>query len=607
MSKLFTALLNHRLSSFLEVNNLLGEEQAGFRSGYATTDHSLALHFIIEHLLTKRGRLYCAFVDYQKAFDTVDRKHLWSKLVTTGVTGKILTVIQNLYYQAKSCVRHNKELSEIFPCNIGVRQGENLSPLLFSIYLNDLNSLLSDRCNGTKVGGHEAGLDEYLNLFTLLYADDTILLSESEKDLQTALDNLSTYCTQWKLTVNTSKTKEVIFSRGKVRNIPKWQFGPDEIETRYEYTYLGTSFNYNGTFNRAMAKQVTQAKRALYGLIPKFRKLNLPIDIQCHLIDSCIVPILLYGSEVWGFANIKQIEVFHNQTCKQILGLHKRSSNIMAQGELGRFNMMHYVTQRVLNFWAHTVNGKQCKISSLLYRMLKVAHDQGTHTSKWMTFVQDNLNKAGLGYLWNQEQFNTNWFKHRISQVSSDTNKQDWRSAVDQSGQCQTYKQIKTNLEIEPYLTLLTKKKALSLRKFRTGNHYLPITFGRYTGVNREDRLCNLCIAEKIGDEYHYLFECTFFSAKRPKYVNETVLQAQPHLKMKKLFSTTNADTLNNLAVFVCHIMEECKAQSRYLVLSLSTHCHMSHSKLLATHVSSLLAVCFPFISYPLLAPQRAT
>ena len=127
-------------------------------------------------------------MDYQKAFDTVDRKHLWSKLVTTGVTGKILTVIQNLYYQAKSCVGHNKELSEIFPCNIGLRQRENLSSLLFSIYLNDLNSFLSDRCNGTKVGGQEAGLNEYLNLFTLLYADDTILLSESEKDLKSALD-----------------------------------------------------------------------------------------------------------------------------------------------------------------------------------------------------------------------------------------------------------------------------------------------------------------------------------------------------------------------------------------------------------------------------------
>ena len=73
---------------------------------------------------------------------------------------------------------------------------------------------------------------------------------------------------------------------------------------------------------------------------------------------------------------------------------------------------LHFIIEHLLTKRGR-VNGKQCKISSMLYRMLKVADDQGTHTSKWMTFVQDNLNKAGLGYLWNQEQFNPNWFKHR--------------------------------------------------------------------------------------------------------------------------------------------------------------------------------------------------
>ena len=123
------------------------------------------------------------------------------------------------------------------------------------------------------------------------------------------------YCDKWKLTVNTSKTKVVVFSRGKVRNIPKWRFGPEEVETTPEYTYLGIKFNYNGSFEKAMSKQVNQAKRALYSLVSKFRKLNLPYDIQCHLIDSCIIPILLYGSEVWGSSNLKQIETCHNQTC----------------------------------------------------------------------------------------------------------------------------------------------------------------------------------------------------------------------------------------------------------------------------------------------------
>ena len=115
---------------------------------------------------------------------------------------------------------------------------------------------------------------------------------------------------------------------GKVTNIPKWRFGSDEVETTTEYTYLGFKFNCNSSFEKAMSKQVNQAKRALYSLVSKFRKLNLPYDIQCHLIDSCIIPILLYGSEVWGSSDVKQIEACHNQTCKLMLHLHECSANL---------------------------------------------------------------------------------------------------------------------------------------------------------------------------------------------------------------------------------------------------------------------------------------
>ena len=157
---------------------------------------------------------------------------------------------------------------------------------------------------------------------------------------------------------------------------------PTTFHIHCEYTYLGIKFNYNGSFEKAMSKQVNQAKRALYSLVSKFRKLNLPYDIQCHLIDSCIIPILLYGSEVWGSSNLKQIETCHNQTCKLMLHLHKRSANCMALGELGRFNMENLIKQRMLNFWANLVNGKQSKISYQIYRMVRILYGQGTYKSK---------------------------------------------------------------------------------------------------------------------------------------------------------------------------------------------------------------------------------
>ena len=82
LGKLFTALINERLTNFVNENNIIGEEQAGFRSGYSTHDHIFALHSIIDLYLNKfnrKKRLYCAFIDYRKAFDLVDRASLWSK------------------------------------------------------------------------------------------------------------------------------------------------------------------------------------------------------------------------------------------------------------------------------------------------------------------------------------------------------------------------------------------------------------------------------------------------------------------------------------------------------------------------------------------------
>ena len=104
LGKLFTSCLNNRLSNYIEALGILGEDQAGFRSGYSTLDHIFVLHSVIDLYLFKKKRLYCAFVDYRKAFDLVDRCSLWQKLIANGINGKIVTVLYNLYSHAKSSV-----------------------------------------------------------------------------------------------------------------------------------------------------------------------------------------------------------------------------------------------------------------------------------------------------------------------------------------------------------------------------------------------------------------------------------------------------------------------------------------------------------------------
>ena len=91
----------------------------------------------LEYHKSKKRKMYCCFIDFTKAFDNVWRIGLWQKLLKEGIHGKILNVIKNMYAEIKSCILLNGVKSEYFNCKKGVRQGENLSPLLFTLYLND--------------------------------------------------------------------------------------------------------------------------------------------------------------------------------------------------------------------------------------------------------------------------------------------------------------------------------------------------------------------------------------------------------------------------------------------------------------------------------------
>ena len=96
----------------------------------------------------------------------------------------------------------------------------------------------------------ENELETFMKLYVLLYADDIVVLAESANELQLALNKLNEYCQKWSLSVNVTKTKIVIFSRGKVRKYPRFTLGCNEIEVKDDYVYLGVTFNYNGSFKK---------------------------------------------------------------------------------------------------------------------------------------------------------------------------------------------------------------------------------------------------------------------------------------------------------------------------------------------------------------------
>ena len=139
-------------------------------------------------------KLYCAFIDYKKAFDSVNRVYLWQKLMNNNIDVKVFRIIHNLYANAKSCGRIGNSKSTSFSSNIGVRQDKNLSPVLFSLFLNDLTEFIYHAYDGlnavsdmSKIILNNDEIEVNFKLYVFLYADDTVILAESAVELQSAL------------------------------------------------------------------------------------------------------------------------------------------------------------------------------------------------------------------------------------------------------------------------------------------------------------------------------------------------------------------------------------------------------------------------------------
>ena len=211
LGKLFTSVINNRLNKFAEETKLINENQTGFRKNYSTLDHIFLLKNLIDLCVKNDNqKLYCAFIDYKKAFDTVWRSALWHKMVKSGITGKLYNVIVNMYSNIKSCISHNGTLSDYFVSLNGVRQGENLSPFLFALFINDIEGFLTQNgCDPIQVTG--ADIHTYLKLLVIMYADDTVLFANTKENLQKCLNGLKLYCDKWKLQINADKTKGLSF------------------------------------------------------------------------------------------------------------------------------------------------------------------------------------------------------------------------------------------------------------------------------------------------------------------------------------------------------------------------------------------------------------
>lgn len=554
MGKLFTSILNLRLNCFLDNYGILSENQAGFRKSYSTLDHIFTLNSLCEILRHSKQKLYCIFIDFSKAFDSISRVNLWQKLLNTNpvIDGKFLRVINNMYNNIKSCVSKENEVSSFFSCDIGVRQGENLSPVLFSLYLNDLEQYLESLNNegGIKLETiNDNGIQTFMKILVLLYADDTILISDNPEKLQNTLNDFVNYCKQWGLNINKSKTKALTFGSRSL-NPAHFTIDGSAIENVACYKYLGLMFSKTGSFLTARKQLAEQANKALHFLYQRISNLDLPIDLILKLFDNTIIPILTYSSEIWGYEDNKILERVHCEFLRKISHLKKSTPLYMLYAEFGRHPIDITIKTRMIGFWNRLITGKQSKLSYKIYKyMLSIPNFE----SNWIKKVKNILMQVGRYDLWlNQNNISSITLKNQVKQILLDQNTQNWHESMQNSSKGQTYSLLKSNIKLENYLLRLNRNEAISMLKFRTANHYFPVETGRWDGTDIRNRNCHLCNNNhEVADEFHYLLKCPFFTEERNKFLSNYYHTNPTFTKYKLLLLSNNLTTLKNTCQFI--------------------------------------------------------
>ena len=151
-----------------------------------------------------------------------------------------------------------------------------------------------------------------------MYADDMILFSETIEGLQNMLNTLSIYTEKWGLSVNTKKTKIVVFRRGGRVNVDeKWMYEGNTLDIVDQFCCLGVLLHFNCKFFITQKHCADQGRKAMFSVRKNTSSLFLNMYTMLSLFDTYVNSILMYGAEIWGVHKAPQIEKVHLDFCKK--------------------------------------------------------------------------------------------------------------------------------------------------------------------------------------------------------------------------------------------------------------------------------------------------
>ena len=481
LCRLYDTIMDNRFRCWYVPN----AEQAGFRPKQGCLLPLFSLTILIVFCKEHFKNLFVGFLDFEKAFDYVNRAKLLIDLMAKGCGKSYVSALSKMYVESFYAPKINRnQLGDNICTRYGVTQGRRTSTNLFSFFVSDMHNAL------LRLDTHD-----FLDPFNLIQlADDTAILAEFYESLRIKFSALFSYSDTKYQVANSKKTFFAHFSSKPITNpmIIKDNISISSIDEKKGHVYLGMTFLPTDDLQKIVLYNINNRMKhvAKYYAWLEVNQ-NTPIETKLLVLDNCMFSAILYGCEVWGdvsYLNAK-VSAIEIQILKRILNVNKGTCNDIIFFELKRPNIVSKIMDRQYVFFQKLFSLSEddtvilklislCKQSSILDYYFNL---QGNNCSIFLTALE-----------------------HKIQ--------------LDNSSMISYYRNLIKPEKSCIYQAFVNDYYRRIITRWRLSNHQLKIETGRYARpyVPREARRCVFC--NLLEDEDHVIFVCPIYQPIRVKY-----------------------------------------------------------------------------------------
>lgn len=386
--KLFTKVVCARLANRLDAAQPV--EQAGFRSKFSTIDHIFTMRQLFEKCREYNLSVHVGFVDYEKAFDSVEHWAVFHALKRSNVDDRYVQVIKDIYSKATLQISLH-ELTDPIKMSRGVRQGDTISPKLFTSALEDMFRTIDWSNKGININGGK--------LTHLRFADDIAIIATSVEDLQSMLEDLQQASCKIGLKMNINKTQ--FMTQDGVDHI---EVNGQKIQRVPHYIYLGQMLSLDKNAQKEEIKRRIRLGWAAFNKLEDVLKGKLPMSLKRRVYDQCVLPVMTYGCETWTLTveAMEKLKVAQRAMERAMLGVSLRDR--IRNTEIRRRTKLTDIAQRVASLkwkWAGHISRREDERWSqkvLDWRPRSGHRNRGKPLARW----SDDIAKAA-GPMWRRK------------------------------------------------------------------------------------------------------------------------------------------------------------------------------------------------------------